>query len=79
LISHVAWLLPIHGNTDTEETKTDIISRAAFEPTILVFELAKTFLALDNAATAIDRSNIVSQIKKLVSISVMYNPTASLV
>jgi hypothetical protein len=48
----VARPLPTQDNTNTERTQTSM-PPVGFEPTIPVFEMAKTFHASDRAATVI--------------------------
>jgi hypothetical protein len=52
----VARLLPTHRTTRTQNKRTQTsMPQAGFEPTILVFERAKTIHVLDRAATVIGR------------------------
>jgi hypothetical protein len=54
VISPVTRLLPTQKNTSTEEGAETSMSRVELESTILIVERAKTFHALDRAATVID-------------------------
>jgi hypothetical protein len=50
----IARPLPAHMTAQTQNKRTQIsVTRVGIEPTIPVFERAKTFNALDRAATAI--------------------------
>jgi hypothetical protein len=50
----VVRLLPTHGTTQTQNKRTQTsMPRVGFDPTIPVFERAKTVRALDSAATVI--------------------------
>jgi hypothetical protein len=52
----IARPLPIQGTTQTQNKRTQTTTpRVGFEPTIPVFEMAKTVHALDRAATVIGR------------------------
>jgi hypothetical protein len=52
--SAVVKPLPVHRTTQTQNKRTQTsMPRVGFEPTIPVFELAKTVHALDRAATVI--------------------------
>jgi hypothetical protein len=52
----VARPLPIHRSTQTQNKRTQTsMPSVEFEPTITVFQRAKTVHALDCAATVIDR------------------------
>jgi hypothetical protein len=55
----VARLLPTHRTTQTQNKRTQTsMSGVGFEPTMPVFERAKTVYALDRAATVIRISRI---------------------
>jgi hypothetical protein len=54
----VAKPLPTHRTTQTQNKRTQKSSLVGFEPTIPVFERAKTFHALDRVATMIGEMNL---------------------
>jgi hypothetical protein len=60
VISPVARPLPMQENTNTEESGQTSMPRVGFEPTIPVFERAKTFDALERAATVVGTRHTVA-------------------
>jgi hypothetical protein len=60
--------LPTHRTTQTENKRTQTsMTRVGFEPTIPVFQRAKTVHALDRAATAIKAAVYRSSINRITS------------